>query len=706
MHYTSYCEYMVSSNRYFLLVYLVVILTPIFGQKPGYKYHTIQPSETVYNIAVVQYGISIEELLRANPQIGKDMKIREGHQLLIPLNAAKRSVTSTNPQPKSQAQSPVPQTKTGIHVVKPGETVYNIAVVQHGISVAQLIEQNPEIGWDYMLKVGQVLKISENTAQEVLPEDHQLRENKEGYTHIVKAGETVYNIAVVQHHLSVEELVAANPAIGKNYNISVGQELYIPSDATPTGAEVIRRNRTSNTAKNEKRQKQGNTVGYPSVDEELPVYSTTNEERQSKNDDSGPVLSEEASVSSKTIKTEDKPLASATINKPPKETTTNKERVGPAAEKLKAKAEDNANDNEVETETVVISPPSPSKKEPVRNSKVKEEKIYPRADIAESNEKPESDMRREDIAIPSPSKQVVTKEYKQITNPTENKSYPDRLVIPSSDNEWGQSRISIVATNTDLAAISAQYGVSIDNLMEWNNTRNMDVEKGQKIIIKKTSFGATQPVRDELKPIYVTTHRPDNLVALSAKYGFSVEKAKRWNDVNSNYLSENQTLVIENGSNIRSANSNNEFAASEQVNVRSGTVISNERSSTAARFDRSVKDAASENSRYVHVSNRDIHAISTQYGVSVGELMRWNNLQYIEVEKGSKLRIKKQLGEEADNLLPNGKGRKLYLVTTKTESVYTLSTIYGVSVKEIKRWNNLNSDRIEANKTIIILSDN
>ncbi|MFQ3543090.1 LysM peptidoglycan-binding domain-containing protein [Halobacillus rhizosphaerae] len=101
-----------------------------------------------------------------------------------------------------------------------------------------------------------------------------------------------------------------------------------------------------------------------------------------------------------------------------------------------------------------------------------------------------------------------------------------------------------------------------------------------------------------------TIDKGDTLWGISKDYNVSVDQLKTWNDLNSNLIYPNQKLTVSNESNTPSTTSNNN---STTYTVQSGDTL---------------------------------YAISQKYGVSVDQLMAWNNLSSTMIYPGDKFAVK------------------------------------------------------------------
>ncbi|SHG65345.1 amino acid/amide ABC transporter substrate-binding protein, HAAT family [Flavobacterium fluvii] len=129
-----------------------VVKTP---EKP--VYHVVLPKETKYSIAK-QYGMTIEELEKRNPEIIPNLPI--GYQLLIKGTAhQKDKIVAVEPQketPKPVTPKAAPTINYVDYEVKPKETLYSLSKLS-GLSQEEFIKLNPALANG--VEVGMILKV-------------------------------------------------------------------------------------------------------------------------------------------------------------------------------------------------------------------------------------------------------------------------------------------------------------------------------------------------------------------------------------------------------------------------------------------------------------------------------------------------------------------------------------------------------------------
>ncbi|MBN2358651.1 MAG: LysM peptidoglycan-binding domain-containing protein, partial [Deltaproteobacteria bacterium] len=112
--------------------------------------HTVRSGETMTGIAR-QHGVSLDELIKANPQVKNPNLIFPGQELNLPGGSA---------QPAAQPAS------GGVHTVQRGDTLTGIAR-QNGISLNDLIKANPQIENPNLIYPGQQVNIPDVSGRAV-----------------------------------------------------------------------------------------------------------------------------------------------------------------------------------------------------------------------------------------------------------------------------------------------------------------------------------------------------------------------------------------------------------------------------------------------------------------------------------------------------------------------------------------------------------
>lgn len=118
-------------------------------------------------------------------------------------------------------------------------------------------------------------------------------------------------------------------------------------------------------------------------------------------------------------------------------------------------------------------------------------------------------------------------------------SIGEQLLIPVVTNDESQYNTYTVQSGDTLYQIANRYGISVSELMEINNLSSNILTIGQKLLVPKTIV--QQPTNNE---ITYTVQSGDSLYQIANRYGISVNELKNYNNITSNLLSIGQQLKI------------------------------------------------------------------------------------------------------------------------------------------------------------------
>jgi len=160
-----------------------------------------------------------------------------------------------------------------------------------------------------------------------------------------------------------------------------------------------------------------------------------------------------------------------------------------------------------------------------------------------------------------------------------------------------------VSEKETLYAISRRYGVSVNQILEFNKTADAGLEIGQ--ILKVPYIPKPKVAKGS------TVHKvaeKETLFSISKLYGVSIDEIKQWNNLTDNSLALGQELVI------------------KSVNTVSANVIT--------PVDLQVK---SQRTVHTVAEKETLFSISRQYGATVQQIKEWNNLTGEELKIGQTL---------------------------------------------------------------------
>ncbi|MDP2871642.1 MAG: SafA/ExsA family spore coat assembly protein [Bacillota bacterium] len=180
---------------------------------PGGFIYTVQQGDSLFSIAQ-KFGVSLQALIAANPQIVNPNVIFPGQKICIP---------AVPPPPP-----PPPACPNGfIYVVQPGDTMFTIAQ-KFGVSLAALIAANPQIPDPNVIFPGQQICVPG------APPPPPPVPCPGGFIYTVQPGDTMFLIAQ-RFGVSLAALIAANPQIPNPNLIFPGQQICVPCTMPPPG---------------------------------------------------------------------------------------------------------------------------------------------------------------------------------------------------------------------------------------------------------------------------------------------------------------------------------------------------------------------------------------------------------------------------------------------------------------------------------------
>src|SRR5690242_18437789 len=92
-----------------------------------------------------------------------------------------------------------------------------------------------------------------------------------------------------------------------------------------------------------------------------------------------------------------------------------------------------------------------------------------------------------------------------------------------------------------------------------------------------------------------------------------------------------------------------------------------------------------------------LFSISRMYGVSIDEVKAWNNLKDNALSVGQDILIKKESDRQ-----PQTQQVKMTHTVAAGETLYSIARQYNVTVDQIKQWNNLTSNDLKLSQTLYV----
>jgi len=179
---------------------------------------------------------------------------------------------------------------------------------------------------------------------------------------------------------------------------------------------------------------------------------------------------------------------------------------------------------------------------------------------------------------------------------------------------------------------------------------------------------------------YHKVRRGESLGLIAQRNGVSVTELKRWNGLRSNTIVAGKSLKI---------------IKEERVAVAPKKAVEVPVSKAVVSKDTlKVKEVKATEKTKFHLVEKgeSLYSIAQKYEITKEELKEWNNLEEETIQLGAKLIVSALLDEKTeDHIVQNG------------ENLNTIAKKYGVTIDELKEWNELEDNNIKLGSTIKII---
>lgn len=273
--------------------------------------------------------------------------------------------------------------------------------------------------------------------------------------------------------------------------------------------------------------------------------------------------------------------------------------------------------------------------------------------------------------------------------------------VQSGDSVWG---------------ISNKFGITMDQLIQWNNIQNNFIYPGQKLTIKgsqengsstnnsgnntNSSGNAGTSNGGQTTGAKYTVQSGDSVWKISNDHGITMAQLIEWNNIKNNFVYPGQQLIVSNGgSSNTGANTGN----------TSGSNSSNSSSSNTA-----------SGTKYTVKAGDSVWSVSNKYGITMAQLIQWNNIQNNFIYPGQQLTVSNSgstnsassnTGSSANtnnsSSANTGSSSSQGTYTVKAgESVWSVANKNGITMNQLIQWNNIKNNFIYPGQQLIVKGGN
>lgn len=277
--------------------------------------------------------------------------------------------------------------------------------------------------------------------------------------------------------------------------------------------------------------------------------------------------------------------------------------------------------------------------------------------------------------------------------------------------------IHTVAKGENLYQIARRYGCQPKEIKVWNNLSDNVLRQGEKLVIKRADKKGVHTVREG-----------ETLEFLAVKYSCTVDELIEWNHLTNKTIRPGRILKVKSDAkSIYWKDSTNASTNSHAIAQGDKEVISPTNAEQQSEVSQPDENESNECVYYTVKGGDTFNKIAKQYGCKTSDLLKWNNLNSYKLIPGKRLIVKpgkkseepvqasnnvqkpqvkeqKKVKEQPENLPQEQRNENGEIVYTVKEgdNLYNIGRRYKCSVKQLKDWNNLQTDKLRLKQKLII----
>jgi len=268
-----------------------------------------------------------------------------------------------------------------------------------------------------------------------------------------------------------------------------------------------------------------------------------------------------------------------------------------------------------------------------------------------------------------------------------------------------------VKRGDNLSEIADKYSVTVSDIKKWNKLKGSTVARGKSLKII-TNESVVQTVKKEAKINTPALEVKNNQQIASAES--KTVKDDKTNAKIDTLATVATTYVVQKGDNLSSIAKKNNVTVAEikEWNKLRGTAIQLGMSLQVSKAVEESKEEIASNSKienveYIVKKGDNLGNIAKKFGSTVDDLKVWNNLSDNNIALGASLIVaKSEVAVESvkmtnpfskkESVASASKSKNTDYLVKKGDSLYSISKQYpGVSISDIKKWNNISGEEIK-----------
>ncbi|MCA6421332.1 MAG: LysM peptidoglycan-binding domain-containing protein [Flavobacterium sp.] len=217
------------------------------------------------------------------------------------------------------------------------------------------------------------------------------------------------------------------------------------------------------------------------------------------------------------------------------------------------------------------------------------------------------------------NERVVTTVRKEVKSEKAIVDTKTQTTLALKDTNSGESQNNKdfyeVQKGDNLLSIAKKFNVSIEDLKEWNNLDDSNVQMGSKLALANKQETLKEEEPRETKIVEYKVKKGDNIGSIAHKHNVSVAEIKEWNELEDNNVRLGSTIIVS----------------------KSEIVVNDSKSSNK---ENSASNQKEEEVKLYYVKQGDsLFSIAKKYNVTASDIKKWNGIKNERLKPGMKLKI-------------------------------------------------------------------
>lgn len=268
----------------------------------------------------------------------------------------------------------------------------------------------------------------------------------------------------------------------------------------------------------------------------------------------------------------------------------------------------------------------------------------------------------------------------------------------SSSNTASGTKYTVKAGDS-VWSVSNKYGITMAKLIQWNNIQNNFIYPGQQLTVSNsgstnsassntgssanTNNSSSANTGSSSSQGTYTVKAGESVWSVANKNGITMNQLIEWNNIKNNFIYPGQQLIVKGGN---------------SVNTNTGSTTSAAKPNTP-NTSATTSTSSSGNTMYTVKAGESVWSVANKHHITMDQLIEWNNIKNNFIYPGQQVIVKKGSSQTTNQQAPAGS--KTYTVKSG-ESVWGVADSHGITMAQLIEWNNIKNNFIYPGQTLIV----